>query len=301
MEGEETGMKIGIAGVGRMGAAIAERLMETGEDVLVWNRSRDKLATLEAKGAVACASPAALAEAAEVIVTILTDAAAIDAVYDGGDGLLSKKLDGRLVIEMSTVRPETEQALAERVRAAGGAFVECPVGGTVAPAKGGKLLGFAGGEAADVERARPVLEALCRRLEHVGPVGAGSSVKLAINLPLAVYWQTLGEALALCRSLGLDEARLVDMIGDSSAGPNVLKNRADVVAKALSGEQVAGTFDIDGMRKDLKTMLAEARGLGADLPITKATLACYEESAAAGLGGQDGARQSAFWRDRGGD
>jgi 3-hydroxyisobutyrate dehydrogenase len=123
-------------------------------------------------------------------------------------------------------------------------------------------------------------------------------VKLAINLPLAVYWQTLGEALTLCRSLGLDEARLVDVIGDSSAGPNVLKNRAEVVAKALSGEPVPGTFDIDGMRKDLKTMLAEAEGLGADLPITKAALACYEESAAAGLGGQDGARQSAFWRDR---
>jgi len=291
-------MKIGIAGVGRMGAAIAERLMETGQDVLVWNRTSDKLVALEAKGAVAYASPAALVEAAEVIVTILTDAAAIEAVYDGDDGLLSQELDGRLVIEMSTVRPETEQALAERVRAAGGAFVECPVGGTVAPAKGGKLLGFAGGEAADVERARPVLEALCRRLEHVGPVGAGSSVKLAINLPLAVYWQTLGEALSLCRSLGLDEARLVDMIGDSSAGPNVLKNRADVVAKALSGKQVPGTFDIDGMRKDLKTMLAEAEGLGADLPITKAALACYEESAAAGFGGQDGARQSAFWRDR---
>ncbi len=298
MEREETVMKIGIAGVGRMGAAIAERLMETGQDVLVWNRSRDKLATLEAKGAVACASPVALAEAAGVIITILTDAAAIDAVYDGDDGLLSQQLDGRLVIEMSTVRPETEQALAQRVRAVGGAFVECPVGGTVAPAKGGKLLGFAGGEAADVERARPVLEALCRRLEHVGPVGAGSSVKLAINLPLAVYWQTLGEALSLCRSLGLDQARLVDMIGDSSAGPNVLKNRADVVARALSGEKVPGTFDIDGMRKDLKTMLAEAEGLGTDLPITEAALACYEESAAAGLGSFDGAQQSAFWRDR---
>lgn len=291
-------MKIGIAGVGRMGAAIAERLMETGHEVLVWNRSEDKLAALEAKGAAVAASPTALAETADVIVTILTDAAAIEAVYDGADGLLAKKLDGKLVIEMSTVRPETERALAERVRAAGAAFVECPVGGTVAPAKGGKLLGFAGGEAADVDKARPVLEALCRRLEHVGPVGAGSSVKLAINLPLAVYWQTLGEALALCHSLGLDEARLVDMIGDSSAGPNVLKNRPEVVAKALSGEKVPGTFDIDGMRKDLNTMLAEAESLGADLPVTKAALACYEESASAGLGGQDGARQSAFWRER---
>jgi 3-hydroxyisobutyrate dehydrogenase len=294
-------MRIGIAGVGRMGAAIAERLMETGHDVLVWNRTAGKLDGLAAKGASTSASPEALAEAADTIITILTNADAIDAVYGGAHGLLAPKLDGKLVIEMSTVRPEIEQALAERVRAAGAAFVECPVGGTVAPAKGGKLLGFAGGETADVERARPVLEALCRRLEHVGPVGAGSRVKLAINLPLAVYWQTLGEALALCRSLGLDAARLVDIFGDSSAGPNVLKNRPEVVAKALNGEEVPGTFDIDGMRKDLSTMLAEAEGLGADLPITKAALACYEESAAAGLGGLDGAQQSAFWRDRAGD
>lgn len=293
-------MKTGIAGVGRMGAAIAERLMETGHEVLVWNRTAAKLDDLTAKGATACGSPKALAEAAEAIITILTDADAIDAVYGGTDGLLSQKLDGRLVIEMSTVRPETERALAERVRAAGGAFVECPVGGTVAPAKAGKLLGFAGGEAGDVERARPVLDALCRRLEHVGPVGAGSSAKLAINLPLAVYWQTLGEALTLCRSLGLDGARLVDIFADSSGGPNVLKSRPQVVAKALGGEQVPGTFDIDGMRKDLNSMLAEAEGLGADLPVTRAALACYDESAAAGLGGLDGAQQSAFWRDRSG-
>ena len=293
-------MKIGIAGVGRMGAAIAERLLGQGQDVVVWNRTAGKVEALAAKGASARPSPKALAESADVIVTILTDADAILAVYDGEDGLLSERLDGKLVIDMSTVRPETERALAERVRAKGAAFVECPVGGTVAPAKDGKLLGFAGGEAADVERARPVLETLCRRVEHVGTIGAGASVKLAINLPLAVYWQALGEALALCRDIGVDEARMVDMFADSSAGPNVLKNRAALVAKALGGENVPGTFDIDGLRKDLRTMLAEAKDLGAKLPVTETTLDCYDQSAKAGLGALDGAQQSAFWRDHAG-
>ena len=293
-------MNIGIAGVGRMGAAIAERLLSEGHEVSVWNRTAEKADVLAAKGATACPSPKALAASADAVITILTDAAAIEAVYDRADGLLSKRLDGKLVIDMSTVRPETEQALAERVRGKGAAFVECPVGGTVAPAKDGKLLGFAGGEADDVERARPILEALCRRVEHVGPVGAGASVKLAINLPLAVYWQALGEALALCRDVGVDEARMVDIFADSSAGPNVLKNRAALVAKALGGEQVAGTFDIDGLRKDLRTMLAEAEGLGAELPVTATTLACYDKSADAGLGGLDGAQQAAFWSGRGG-
>ncbi|MGI9433609.1 MAG: NAD(P)-dependent oxidoreductase [Geminicoccaceae bacterium] len=291
-------MKIGIAGVGRMGAAIAERLIGQGHDLLVWNRTAGKLADLTAKGAAACASPAALVEQSETIITILTDADAIEAVYDGVDGLLSDRLDGKLVIDMSTVRPEVEQALAERVQAQGAAFVECPVGGTVAPAKDGKLLGFAGGEVGDVERARSILDALCRRVEHVGPVGAGASVKLAINLPLAVYWQALGEAMTLCRDLGVDAARMVDIFADSSAGPNVMKSRAALVAKALSGQQLPGTFDIDGLRKDLRTMLAEAKGLGAELPVTEATLACYDQSAMAGLGSLDGAQQSAFWRDR---
>ena len=293
-------MNIGIAGVGRMGAAIAERLLDQGHEVSVWNRTAGKTDALAAKGAAACPSPRALAASADAVITILTDADAIQAVYDGADGLLSNRLDGKLVIDMSTVRPETERALAERVRASGAVFVECPVGGTVAPAKDGKLLGFAGGEADDVERARPILEALCRRVEHVGPIGAGASVKLAINLPLAVYWQALGEAVSLCRDVGLDEARMVDIFADSSAGPNVLKNRVALVAKALGGEQVPGTFDIDGLRKDLRTMLEEAEGLGAELPVTAATLACYDRSADAGLGSLDGAQQAAFWSGRGG-
>ena len=108
---------------------------------------------------------------------------------------------------MSTVRPETEKALAAEVGAKGAALIECPVGGTVGPAMEGKLFGFVGGEASDVERARPILDDLCRRVEHVGAVGAGASVKLAINLPLLVYYQALGEALSLCRAVAISILR----------------------------------------------------------------------------------------------
>jgi 3-hydroxyisobutyrate dehydrogenase len=292
-------MRIGIAGVGRMGAAIAERLIGQGHAVTVWNRTAARTEPLKALGAAVAATPAELVGAIETVVTILTDAAALDAVYGGPEGLLAGPVAGKLVIEMSTVRPGTEEVLAGRVRAAGAAFVECPVGGTVAPTKDGKLLGFAGGEEADVERARPVLDALCRRVEHVGPVGAGARVKLAINLPLAVYWQALGEALALCRGVGLDGSRIVSIFADTSGGPNVLKARGEVVAKALDGAEMAGTFDIDGLRKDLGTMLAEAEGLGVALPVAQAARDAYDAAAAAGLGRLDGAQQSAFWRKRG--
>jgi 3-hydroxyisobutyrate dehydrogenase len=289
-------MRIGIAGVGRMGAAIAERLIGQGHTVTIWNRTPGRTEPLAALGAEVAATPAALVAAVDAVVNILTDAAALEAVFGGSEGHLSGPVAGKLFVEMSTVRPVTEEALAKRVRAVGAAFVECPVGGTVAPAKDGKLFGFAGGEAADVERARPVLDALCRRVEHVGPVGAGAKVKLAINLPLAVYWQALGEALALCRGAGLEGSRTVSIFADTSGGPNVLKARAELVVGVLDGVETVGAFDIDGVRKDLRTMLAEADGLGVSLPVTRSACDAYDAAAAAGLGRLDPAHQSAFWR-----
>ncbi len=292
-------MRIGIAGVGRMGGAMAERLLDEGHEVLVWNRTAARVEPLVERGATAFPTPAALAAAAEAVITILTDAPAIEAVYGGPDGLLSADLGGRLVIEMSTLRPEIERTLAERVRAAGGVFVECPVGGTVAPARDGKLFGLAGGEAEDFERARPILERLCRRVEHVGPVGAGSSMKLAINLPLAVYWQVMGEALSLCRGLGLDGARLANIFADTSGAPTALRNRVEVVGRILGGEDVKSTVDVDNLRKDIGIMLAEGAGLGVGMPMTSAAAAAYDESIPTGIGSFDGSRQAAYWRDRG--
>ena len=293
-------MRIGICGTGRMGAALATRLLGLGHEVAVWNRTAAKTAPLAAAGAQVAASPAALAARCEAVITILTDAAAIDAAYRGAVGLLSGDVAGKLFIEMSTVRPETERALAEAVRAKRATLVECPVGGTVGPAKEGKLFGFVGGEAADVARARPVLEQMCRRVEHVGPVGAGASMKLAINLPLLVYWQALGEALSLVRPLGLEPARVLDILQDTSGAPNVLKNRAASLATQLGGGQVAPTVDIDTIGKDLRTMIEEARSLGAALPVAASALGCYERASRDGLGAADCTKLPAYWIERGG-
>jgi 3-hydroxyisobutyrate dehydrogenase len=271
-----------------MGAAIAQRLLGLGHEVTVWNRTAEKTGPLAAAGAKVAATPSQLASASETVITILTDAAAIAAAYYSKDGLLSGDVSGRLFVEMSTVRPETERALAGRIRAKGAAMIECPVGGTIGPAKDGKLFGFIGGETADVARAKPLLEQMCRRIEHVGPVGAGASMKLAINLPLLVFWQAFGEALALVRPLGLDAARLVDIFGDTSGGPNVLRNRAPALAAAIQGKDVGQiTVDIDAMRKDLRTMVEEGKELGTELPVTSRALECYDQASAAGLGRGD--------------
>jgi 3-hydroxyisobutyrate dehydrogenase len=293
-------MKIGIAGTGRMGAAIAARLLSLGHEVGVWNRSREKTTALAQSGAKVHASPQQLAAASELMITILTDASAIDATYMAGDGLLAAPVENKLFIEMSTVRPEAEEALAVRVRAKKAALVDCPVGGTVGPARDGKLIGFVGGEAADVARAKPILEQLCRRLEHVGPIGSGARMKLAINLPLLVYWQALGEALLLCKSLGLAPERLIDILSDTSGGPNVLRARGPAIAAALAGREVAPvTFDVDSIRKDMRTMIEEARALGAALPVTERALACFDEASRDGLGPKDASTLPArFVRNR---
>jgi 3-hydroxyisobutyrate dehydrogenase len=292
-------MRVGVAGLGKMGAAIAARLMECGHDVIVWNRSADKAKPLADAGAKAASTPADLAAKAEAIVTILTDAAAIDAVYHGPSGLLSGDVKGKLFVEMSTVQPETEFALAGKVRGRGAAFVECPVGGTTGPARQGKLFGFAGGSAADVARAKPQLDQMCRRVEHVGDVGAGAGMKLAINLPLMIYWQALGEALAISRHLKIEPARMMDILADTSGAPTAVKNRGPNIAAWLAGGDFgAVTFNLDDARKDIRTMIAEGRARGVDLPLIEHTLACFDEASTAGYGKGDGSGQAVYWARR---
>ena len=289
-------MKIGIAGTGRMGSAVAGRLLGLGHEVAIWNRTREKTRALAEAGATVAATPSALATHADVVITFLTDAAAIDAMYHSADGLLAADVRGKLFIDMSTVRPETEVALAARVKAKGAAFIECPVGGTIGPAKEGKLFGFVGGEADDVARAKPLLDQLCRRVEHLGAVGSGAAMKLAINLPLLVYWQALGEALSLCKPAGVDPARLMDIFADTSGGPNMLKVRGPSIAATLQGKETTPvTVDIDTICKDLRTMIEEAASRGLELPLTARALECFEEAAREGWGARDATMLPARW------
>jgi 3-hydroxyisobutyrate dehydrogenase len=292
-------MKVGVAGLGAMGGALAARLMEVGHEVFVWNRSAEKAKPLQDAGAKVAASPAALAGSCEAVLTILTDGAAIEQVYNGPDGLLSGDVKGKLLIEMSTVAPKVETDLAPKVRAKGASFVECPVGGSTTPARKGQLLGLMGAEDADAERARPLLEQLCRKVEHCGKVGAGSAMKLAINLPLMVAWQAYGEAFAIARSVGWDAKRLVDLFNESNGGNKAFNARAETIAKLLDGQDPgATTFSIANGLKDLRTMVTAGEALGAEMLATKAALAGFEEAVRSGEGGSDGAAMTAFWSSR---
>ena len=293
-------MNVGVAGLGKMGAAIALRLIDAGHKVTVWNRSADKCKPVAAAGAAVAATPDELARACEAVITILTDAAAIDAVYGGAAGLLAGGVRDKLFIEMSTVQPATELALAAKVRAKGAAFVECPVGGSTGPARAGQLIGLLGGAPADAERARPLLAQLCRRIEHCGPVGAGSTMKLAINLPLMVSWQAFGEAFALVRDLDVDPDRLLNLFTDISATTNAFKIRAPMVLALMKGADSDNpTFTVDSGAKDLRTMAAEGRDRGIELPLTERAAACFEEASLSGWGARDGSAVAVYWSRRG--
>ena len=294
-------MHIGIAGTGKMGTAIANRLASLGEQVTVWNRSSERARPLLDAGVGWAASPRELVAQADVIITLLTDEKALDDVYLSPQGLLSAPAAGKTFIEMSTVPPALHVELASRAAVVGAAYIECPVGGSVGPAREGKLIGFVGGAAEDLARVRPVLDKICRRVEHVGAHGAGAAMKLAVNLPLMVYWQTLGEALSLIEPLGLDPKRVIDILSDSSGGPNMLKVRGGMIAQALAGEaNGAVTVDVATMRKDVRTMLDFARSQRRRLPLTEETLRNFERAAGTGLDGADCAQLPVWWLREGG-
>ncbi|MCX7314526.1 MAG: NAD(P)-dependent oxidoreductase [Hyphomicrobiales bacterium] len=292
-------MHIGIAGIGNMGSSIGARLIELGHTLTVWNRTAEKTRPLADAGAAVAKTPAELAGSVEVVISLLIDAAASDAVYLGPQGLLAGDAKGKLFIEMATVTPEAQVALAGKVRAKGAAYVECPVSGSVIPARSGKLLGLMGAEPADAARARPLLELLCRRVMLAGPVGSGALLKLAVNLPLMIYWQALGEQLSLCKTLTIDPGELLDFLSETSGAANVLKQRMPgIIAKMKKEPSDIRTFSLDGGIKDVRQMLAEGEKHGVELPLLKQTLACYEEARGVVGGQEEVSNNSVYWANR---
>jgi 3-hydroxyisobutyrate dehydrogenase len=289
-------MKIGIVGTGRMGSAVARRLLEFDHEVRVWNRTvANADAALEA-GAKWAPTLTELVNQSEVVISFLRDNAAVARVYLGSEGLLSGRVEGRHFIDMSTVTPDTHWPIAPVMVFRGAGFIECPVSGSISAARSGSLVGFAGGGAPDFARVQPVLEQLCRRVEHVGPLGAGARMKLAANLLLTVFWQALGESLLLADPSASDVERAVDLLADSNIGAAVLRARAPQVVAAMHGDPSgAAAFDVDTMRKDLRYMAQEAIAHGSTLPLASRTLECFDRAAREGRGGVDSVAYPAYW------
>ena len=273
-------MKVGFAGIGRMGEPMALRLLGAGFHVVVWNRTAAKTASLVAAGAEAADSLSQLASRSDVVLTMVTDDAAVEAVYAG---LLTADVRGKRFADLSTILPDTVKRVAARVTEKGAAFVDAPVAGTVQPAREGKLLVFAGGDPPDIQALKPIFDALARRVEYLGPVGSGAAMKLTHNTLLSTYWGVLAEAMAMGSRYGLDFKRMLEVIAESPAAFAALPLKTPL----LLGQPAEVGFNITNVRKDLKAIAAFAESLGVPINITEAALENYEAALVAGLGAED--------------
>ena len=257
-----------------MGAVMAPLFLQAGHQLTVYNRDPKKATALVDQGAKLACSPQQACDSSDFIFTMLSDDKAIQSVFFDNKGLLSTDVTGKLFIDMSTLQVETVKILSDAVIKQGADFIDAPVSGTVAPAAEGKLMFFCGGEAAVIERATPLLEILSRRIIHAGDIGSGALLKLVVNLPLAVYWQSLAEAVRLGSSGGLNEELMLDAIADSSAALAVLSMKIPTIL----GADLPVAFDMKSMKKDLNSILTTAQQLNLELPTTASTLRSYSEA-----------------------
>ncbi len=197
-----------------MGSAIAQRLGDCGHEVIAWDKNANAVAA-QGNRVRAADNPRAVAAGAAIVLSIITEDKGVRRVFTGKDGFLSGDVAGKLFIEMSTLQPMTHRALAPQVAAKGARLIDSPVLGSIPTVREGKLFALVGGDAADVTRARSVLDHLTRRVIHLGPNGAGCAMKLAINLGMAVQLQALAESLALGLSEGLTLDQMLEVMSDA--------------------------------------------------------------------------------------
>jgi 3-hydroxyisobutyrate dehydrogenase-like beta-hydroxyacid dehydrogenase len=273
---------VAFLGLGRMGAPMAARIAAAGHELRVWNRTPRPERT--PAGARAAATPAAAVDGAQVAITMVADAAALDAVLDGPEGLLANAAPGTVIVDMSTIGPEAARGAAARVEAAGLAFLDAPVSGSVPAATDGTLVAMVGGDAAALERARPALAAITREQLHLGGSGAGAAMKVALNLMLAVVNQSVAETLALAEGAGIDRAAAYEVLaGGALAAPYVHYKRQAFTDPA----NAPVAFSVELMRKDVGLGLALAQAGGVDAGAGEAAAALLDRALAAGLGERD--------------
>jgi 3-hydroxyisobutyrate dehydrogenase-like beta-hydroxyacid dehydrogenase len=275
--------RIGFVGLGRMGQAMCGRLLDAGFPLSVYNRTRAKADDLLARGAVWANTPAAVTEQSDIIFTMLTDDQAVEQIFLGDQGLLSTAASGKLFVEMSTIRTQTIYALHPHVEARGARLLDAPVSGTLEPARLGQLLVMVGGAADDLERARPALDTFSRRIAHMGPLGAGTTMKIVLNLPMAIFWAGLAEAMTIGQQYGLTNEQMLDIYLDSPVALPALRAKAPLL---LGAPHEVG-FDVTGVRKDLLAMIATGQEAGVPMPAASAALSQFAAASAAGYAERD--------------
>jgi 3-hydroxyisobutyrate dehydrogenase-like beta-hydroxyacid dehydrogenase len=272
--------RLGFCGLGQMGAPMAARLIGAGHDVTVWNRTAAKERPLADRGAVAASTPAEAADTSEYVITMLASPEALSDVVFGKHGLAEGLGSGSTLVEMSTVGPEAVHEARSRLPDSVG-LLDAPVLGSVAQAERGELKVFVGGEDDAFERASSLLEVF-GPVRHVGPLGAGASVKLVVNSTLLALMTALGEALALADSLGIRQDVALDILADSPIGVPARNKRGFIEKGAYPPN-----FKLKHAAKDGSLLRIAADAAGLDLRVARAASAWMSAADQAGLGDLD--------------
>lgn len=277
--------RVGFCGMGTMGAAMAANVARAGYPLGVWNRTPGRAALPVSLGATEAASPSDLAATSDITVVCVSDTPDVEQVLFGADGVASGATPGSLVVDCSTISPAATRDMAARLGGLGVAFVDAPVSGGSEGAQKGTLTIMVGGDAADVERARPVLATMGSVITHMGPVGAGQATKAVNQVIIAGTYLGVAEGIVLAIKAGLDPEQVVDALSGGAARSWVLENRA---GRMIADEYPLG-FRIALHLKDLGIALGLAREVGASLPV--AAIASQIESGlvAKGHGDDDNA------------
>jgi len=271
---------IGIVGLGRMGAAMAERLSREGFQVSGWTRSGIPAERANDLGIAAADSIEALAEASDVIILALLDDAAVHSTLDA---LAALPIDRKLVVDTSTVSPETSRAHEAAMKNKGAALLDAPISGGPEMLLSGTVGLFVGGAEADFQRFTPIAETLSNRIHHVGRLGDGAAAKLVNNMMLMGLWQVMREAINLGGSAGLSREKMIDILSGSPAASPAMRSRLPVIL----GETEAVGFPVSGVLKDMGVVFDLAGHLGVETPAIRAAQASFKQAAELGFADAD--------------
>lgn len=291
---------VAVVGLGRMGSAMARALAASGDgaDLVLHNRTPERARALAGElGGRVAETPASAAAEADVAISMLADGTAVASVWDGPDGLLAGARAGAVLVDMSTVPPETLPPYAERARAAGADLLDAPVSGSVALAEAGTLTIMAGGDGAALDRARPVLDRLSQRVFHMGPLGSGHAMKLAVNGVIFALNNAVSEALVLAERAGIAREDAYEVIASGAAGAPFVGYKRD----AFIGPDTAPVgFSLDLAGKDLELITAFADALGVPMPLAAVSRDLIGQAAGAVGGERDFSAVAVHLRARAG-
>ncbi len=268
---------IGFIGLGHMGSHMVPRLIAAGYHVTVYDRTREKAQAIQ--GATVAETPREAAAHSEVVISIVTDDAALDEVMLGPDGVLADTHAGSVLIDMSTVSPRASRHLLQEARARGVAMIDAAVAGSVPQVGQGSLLIFVGGEQETYERCQPILGILGQSSFYLGPSGMGTTMKLVVNTLLGLGMQALAEAIALGEKAGLAKDVLLDVLGQTAVLTPGQKAKLDNVRRG----QYPTQFALSLQHKDLRLILDEAYEVSVSMPATAVALQMYTAALTKGM------------------